>query len=160
RGRDPLLHAPHGAGHGPRRVARGGARELRRRRGLAGRDPARRAALARGARQVLERRPGQGRPLASAQEPPPPLAEPRKAPRRLGRDDLARVARAAGADAARAGGELARVKKTIVRERTEPLREPSREGLHHVGHATHWIVLEGVRILTDPWLSEPADRTL
>lgn len=35
-----------------------------------------------------------------------------------------------------------------------------REGLHHVGNSTHWIVLEGVGILTDPWVTEPADHTL
>jgi L-ascorbate metabolism protein UlaG (beta-lactamase superfamily) len=35
-----------------------------------------------------------------------------------------------------------------------------REGLHHVGNSTHWIVLEGVRILTDPWVTEPADGIL
>jgi L-ascorbate metabolism protein UlaG (beta-lactamase superfamily) len=34
------------------------------------------------------------------------------------------------------------------------------EGLHHVGNSTHWIVLEGVAILTDPWVSEPADHIL
>jgi L-ascorbate metabolism protein UlaG (beta-lactamase superfamily) len=34
------------------------------------------------------------------------------------------------------------------------------EGLHHVGNSTHWIVLEGVAILTDPWVSEPADGVL
>jgi L-ascorbate metabolism protein UlaG (beta-lactamase superfamily) len=49
--------------------------------------------------------------------------------------------------------------KTLVRE-GPPLRDPGREGLHHVGNATHWIVLEGVSILTDPWLAEPAERTL
>lgn len=50
--------------------------------------------------------------------------------------------------------------KTIVEERGQPLRDLEREGLHHVGNSTHWIVLGGVSILTDPWLSEPADRTL
>src|SRR5262245_19566510 len=50
--------------------------------------------------------------------------------------------------------------KTLVQERAEPLRDVTREGLHHVGHATHWIVLEGVSFLTDPWIAEPADRTL
>jgi L-ascorbate metabolism protein UlaG (beta-lactamase superfamily) len=35
-----------------------------------------------------------------------------------------------------------------------------KEGLHHVGNSTHWIVLEGVAILTDPWVSEPADGVL
>src|SRR6185503_16289343 len=39
-------------------------------------------------------------------------------------------------------------------------RGVNREGLHHVGNSTHWIVLEGVRILTDPWVTEPADRIL
>jgi L-ascorbate metabolism protein UlaG (beta-lactamase superfamily) len=34
------------------------------------------------------------------------------------------------------------------------------EGLHHVGNSTHLIVLGGIRILTDPWLSEPADHVL
>ena len=34
------------------------------------------------------------------------------------------------------------------------------EGLHHVGNSTHFIVLEGVAILTDPWVSEPADHIL
>lgn len=37
---------------------------------------------------------------------------------------------------------------------TDDLR---REGLHHIGNSTHWIVLEGVAILTDPWVQEPAD---
>jgi L-ascorbate metabolism protein UlaG (beta-lactamase superfamily) len=41
-----------------------------------------------------------------------------------------------------------------------PLRHPRREGLHHIGNSTHWIVLEGVKILTDPWLTEPADHLL
>lgn len=40
------------------------------------------------------------------------------------------------------------------------LRDPAREGLHHIGNSTHWIVLEGVAILTDPWLGEPADWIL
>ena len=35
--------------------------------------------------------------------------------------------------------------------------ELRREGLHHIGNSTHWIVLEGVAILTDPWVQEPAD---
>jgi L-ascorbate metabolism protein UlaG (beta-lactamase superfamily) len=35
--------------------------------------------------------------------------------------------------------------------------ELRREGLHHIGNSTHWIVLEGVAILTDPWIKEPAD---
>jgi L-ascorbate metabolism protein UlaG (beta-lactamase superfamily) len=34
------------------------------------------------------------------------------------------------------------------------------DGLHHVGNATHLIVLDGVRVLTDPWLREPADRAI
>lgn len=34
------------------------------------------------------------------------------------------------------------------------------EGLRHIGNSTHWIVLEGVSVLTDPWLSEPADHCL
>jgi len=34
------------------------------------------------------------------------------------------------------------------------------EGLHHVGHSTHLLVLEGIRVLTDPWVTEPADRCL
>ena len=29
-----------------------------------------------------------------------------------------------------------------------------------MGNSTHWIVLEGVAILTDPWVSEPADCIL
>jgi len=40
------------------------------------------------------------------------------------------------------------------------LADPRREGLYHIGNSTHWIVLEGVRILTDPWLAEPADHLL
>jgi L-ascorbate metabolism protein UlaG (beta-lactamase superfamily) len=36
----------------------------------------------------------------------------------------------------------------------------NREGFHHVGNSTHWIVLEGVHILTDPWVTEPADHIL
>jgi L-ascorbate metabolism protein UlaG (beta-lactamase superfamily) len=47
-----------------------------------------------------------------------------------------------------------------VNENGQPLHEPRREGLHHIGNSTHWIVLEGVSILTDPWLAEPADRVL
>lgn len=34
------------------------------------------------------------------------------------------------------------------------------DGLHHVGNSTHLIVLGGVRVLTDPWLREPADRAI
>lgn len=34
------------------------------------------------------------------------------------------------------------------------------EGLFHIGNSTHWIVFEGVSILTDPWISEPADHLL
>ncbi|HUG53438.1 MAG TPA: MBL fold metallo-hydrolase [Vicinamibacteria bacterium] len=45
-------------------------------------------------------------------------------------------------------------------EGREDALDTSREGLHHVGNSTHWIVLEGVAILTDPWLSEPADGVL
>jgi L-ascorbate metabolism protein UlaG (beta-lactamase superfamily) len=52
------------------------------------------------------------------------------------------------------------VRKRPVRERERPLDRPEREGLHHVGNATHWIVLEGVKILTDPWLMEPAHGAL
>ncbi len=50
--------------------------------------------------------------------------------------------------------------KTAVLERKEPLAAIAREGLHHVGNSTHWIVLEGVSFLTDPWIMEPAERTL
>jgi L-ascorbate metabolism protein UlaG (beta-lactamase superfamily) len=50
--------------------------------------------------------------------------------------------------------------KTAVLERTQPLAALAREGLHHVGNSTHWIVLEGVSFLTDPWIMEPAERTL
>lgn len=50
--------------------------------------------------------------------------------------------------------------KTAVHERSEPLHAPGREGLHHVGNSTHWIVFEGVSFLTDPWIMEPAERTL
>lgn len=35
-----------------------------------------------------------------------------------------------------------------------------REGFHHVGNSTHWIVLGGVAILTDPWVTEPADHAI
>lgn len=41
-----------------------------------------------------------------------------------------------------------------------PAPELRREGLHHIGNSTHWIVLEGVAILTDPWVAEPADGVL
>lgn len=34
------------------------------------------------------------------------------------------------------------------------------DGLYHVGNSTHLIVLGGVRVLTDPWLREPADRAI
>jgi L-ascorbate metabolism protein UlaG (beta-lactamase superfamily) len=34
------------------------------------------------------------------------------------------------------------------------------EGFHHVGHSTHLLALEGLKILTDPWITEPADRCL
>lgn len=30
----------------------------------------------------------------------------------------------------------------------------------HIGHSTHLVVVDGIRILTDPWVSEPADRVL
>jgi L-ascorbate metabolism protein UlaG (beta-lactamase superfamily) len=43
------------------------------------------------------------------------------------------------------------------RREAPPLR---REGFHHIGNSTHWIVLEGVAILTDPWIAEPADGAL
>lgn len=35
-----------------------------------------------------------------------------------------------------------------------------RDGFYHVGNSTHLIVLGGVRILTDPWITEPADHVL
>lgn len=50
--------------------------------------------------------------------------------------------------------------RSLVAERGPPLRDRLREGVHHVGNSTHWIVLGGVKILTDPWLSEPADGLL
>jgi L-ascorbate metabolism protein UlaG (beta-lactamase superfamily) len=34
------------------------------------------------------------------------------------------------------------------------------DGFHHVGNSTHLIVLDGVRVLTDPWISEPAEYVL
>lgn len=34
------------------------------------------------------------------------------------------------------------------------------EGLHHIGNSTHLIVLGGTRVLTDPWITEPADHVL
>jgi L-ascorbate metabolism protein UlaG (beta-lactamase superfamily) len=34
------------------------------------------------------------------------------------------------------------------------------DGLFHVGNSTHLIELGGVRVLTDPWVSEPADHVL
>jgi L-ascorbate metabolism protein UlaG (beta-lactamase superfamily) len=52
------------------------------------------------------------------------------------------------------------VSKRPVRERSEGLYRPEREGLHHVGNATHWIVFQGVSILTDPWVMEPAHHSL
>ena len=30
----------------------------------------------------------------------------------------------------------------------------------HIGHSTHLVVIDGIRVLTDPWVSEPADRVL
>jgi L-ascorbate metabolism protein UlaG (beta-lactamase superfamily) len=52
------------------------------------------------------------------------------------------------------------VRKRPVREEGPRFERPEREGLHHVGNATHWIIFENVRILTDPWLMEPAHWTL
>jgi L-ascorbate metabolism protein UlaG (beta-lactamase superfamily) len=52
------------------------------------------------------------------------------------------------------------VKRRPVVESGPGLDRPEREGLHHVGNATHWIVFEGVKIVTDPWISEPAHGTL
>jgi L-ascorbate metabolism protein UlaG (beta-lactamase superfamily) len=52
------------------------------------------------------------------------------------------------------------VNKRPVRESGPHFERAEREGLHHVGNATHWIILEGIRILTDPWLMEPAHWTL
>lgn len=37
---------------------------------------------------------------------------------------------------------------------------PREEGFHHVGNSTHWVVLDGVPVLTDPWVSALADRML
>lgn len=34
------------------------------------------------------------------------------------------------------------------------------DGLHHVGNSTHLIVLDGIRVLTDPWITEPADHVI
>jgi L-ascorbate metabolism protein UlaG (beta-lactamase superfamily) len=34
------------------------------------------------------------------------------------------------------------------------------DGLFHVGNSTHLIELGGIRVLTDPWVSEPADHVL
>ncbi len=42
---------------------------------------------------------------------------------------------------------------------TNPQR-PSKDGVVHVGNSTHLIVLEGVHVLTDPWLKDPADKVL
>lgn len=50
--------------------------------------------------------------------------------------------------------------KHIVKEREHGLENPDRPGLHHIGNSTHWIVFEGVKILTDPWLAEPAEHML
>lgn len=50
--------------------------------------------------------------------------------------------------------------KHIVKERDNGLENPERPGLHHIGNSTHWIVFEGVKILTDPWLAEPAEHML
>ncbi|MEM7008882.1 MAG: MBL fold metallo-hydrolase [Thermodesulfobacteriota bacterium] len=50
--------------------------------------------------------------------------------------------------------------KYIVQEQEHGLDNPHREGLHHIGNSTHWIVFDGVKILTDPWLAEPAEHML
>ena len=34
------------------------------------------------------------------------------------------------------------------------------DGFHHIGNSTHLIVLGGIRVLTDPWVREPADHVL
>src|SRR6185295_16796291 len=49
---------------------------------------------------------------------------------------------------------------TAEAPRREALPALRREGFHHIGNSTHWIVLEGVAILTDPWIAEPADGAL
>jgi len=41
-----------------------------------------------------------------------------------------------------------------------PRPELYEEGFHHIGNSTHWVVLEGVSVLTDPWVSETADTIL
>ncbi len=38
-------------------------------------------------------------------------------------------------------------------------REP-RDGVVHIGNSTHLIVLDGLHILTDPWVRDPADAVL
>ncbi len=50
--------------------------------------------------------------------------------------------------------------KKPVEEMGRRLENLRREGFHHVGHSTHWIVLGGARVLTDPWISEPANSCL
>lgn len=35
-----------------------------------------------------------------------------------------------------------------------------RDGVVHIGNSTHLIVLNGVHVLTDPWLKDPADKVL
>lgn len=36
----------------------------------------------------------------------------------------------------------------------------ARDGVVHIGNSTHLIVLNGVHVLTDPWLRDPADKVL
>ncbi|MGQ0794415.1 MAG: MBL fold metallo-hydrolase [Deltaproteobacteria bacterium] len=50
--------------------------------------------------------------------------------------------------------------KKLVEEQKYGLENPERDGLHHIGNSTHWVVFEGVKILTDPWLAEPAEHIL
>lgn len=50
--------------------------------------------------------------------------------------------------------------KEIVKELESGLTDPLRSGLHHIGNSTHWLVFENTRILTDPWLAEPAEHLL
>jgi L-ascorbate metabolism protein UlaG (beta-lactamase superfamily) len=54
-------------------------------------------------------------------------------------------------------GSAAAIALSSTRARAAPT---SRDRITHIGNSTHLIVVNGVRVLTDPWEREPADYVL
>lgn len=74
--------------------------------------------------------------------------------RRLSRRALLRASGAAVSAVANAG-----CAHEVKHYATRPGRADA-DGILHIGNSTHLVVLNGVHVLTDPWLQDPADRVL